>query len=276
MSTLESVKQRLLGNKFGKLTILEYVGRTGYRENQWRCRCDCGNEVISVTDTVSKPTSACKECRYETSEYYSNKSVEHLGRKFGRFTVIACEGRDKHSQIRWTCQCECGNTRSIRTGDLGSKRYTSCGCYAKELAKTSNRTHGLHNHKLYYVWSVMKDRLTNKNNKRFHRYGGRGIGLHPDWRDNFKSFYDWAMANGYQPGLTLERKDNDGNYEPNNCRWATRAEQMQNTSLTKITPDLVRMIKKDTRSNAALADAIGVNASTVSRIRNGKIWTNIQ
>jgi len=88
--------------------------------------------------------------------------------------------------------------------------------------------HGLRNHPLYNVWSDIKKRCLNKNNKDYKNYGARGISIHDDWIDDFKSFYNWAIKNGYSAGLSIDRKDNDLGYAPNNCKFSTPIEQIHN------------------------------------------------
>jgi hypothetical protein len=154
------------------------------------------------------------------------------GTEFGRLKVV----RDVGSQ-RVECQCSCGNTWVGPRANLG-RGNRSCGCWSRELAASRLREretkHGCSRHPLYRTWKNMVLRCTDKNKHDFHNYGGRGIGVCDEWLSDPRAFIQWAEDNGWEKGLTLERKENDGNYEPDNCRWATMAEQHRNKRSTKI------------------------------------------
>lgn len=124
-------------------------------------------------------------------------------------------------------ECECGNTfiGKINAVKVGHKK--SCGCKRGK----HNLSHNLSSHKLYRKWAGMITRCTNNKDTHYHRYGGRGINVCSEWRNDFKDFYDWAMANGYKQGLTIDRINNDGNYEPSNCQWITMAENTRKGSI---------------------------------------------
>ena len=159
--------------------------------------------------------------------------------KFTRLTVIEFSHmKGKHSY--WRCKCDCGNYKVVRSDCLKSKLVQSCGCLNMEPKVIK---HGHHGKKLYHVWGSMKHRCNNPKNKHFHRYGGRGIKVCKAW-DEFQPFYDWAMSHGYKEGLTIDRINNDGNYEPSNCRWITTAEQQKNKTQRKPKKQSVTTIPK--------------------------------
>jgi hypothetical protein len=159
-----------------------------------------------------------------------------IGQKFGRLTVIARAENNKQGQRMWLCQCDCGKTKDkpVPTYSLKSGKVKSCGCLYFQSNKGRNVTHGKAGTRIYQIWSSMKGRCTNTKNLAFNDYGGRGIEVCEEWRSDFTSFYDWAVSHGYRDDLTLDRIDNNGNYEPSNCRWATYKEQENNRRNNRI------------------------------------------
>jgi len=143
---------------------------------------------------------------------------DEVGSKYGRLTVLSRAGSVR-GHAAWLCQCICGE-QSIVTGvHLRNNNTKSCGCLSREQPPTRATSHGLKTHPLYCVWVHMKDRLFNPHSKDFHNYGGRGISVCEGWL-KFLPFYTWAKDK-WRPGLELDREDNDGNYEPDNCRFVS-------------------------------------------------------
>lgn len=148
--------------------------------------------------------------------------VDLIGQRFGKLTVTKRIGPNKYRGILWRCQCDCGGTTRAVTGDLRRGKVKSCGCSHYKDRQTLNGKPT----RLYRIWKNMKKRCYNTRNHDFLYYGVRGITVCEEWHE-FAPFQQWALANGYTDELTLDRVNNDGNYEPGNCRWATRKEQAQ-------------------------------------------------
>lgn len=163
--------------------------------------------------------------------------IDHTGKQQGKLTVLhKSKNRTGYGYIKWVCQCDCGNIKEISGAQL-QKGTKSCGCLSKEINskrskgneyykfwKDTSKAHGLSYHPLRAIRKAMIHRCYNHNNKHYATYGGRGIIVCDEWLDSLVSFVEWAENNGWKKGLSLDRIDNDKDYNPENCQWITRSE----------------------------------------------------
>lgn len=199
-----------------------------------------------------------------------NKLANIEGNKFGRLTVIKKSETDKK---KYVCVCECGNETEVNGYSLIYGFTKSCGCLYMEMASElgkNNTIHGLSHDRLYSIWHGMVSRCTNKKDEGYQWYGAKGIEVCKDWYDNFMNFYTWAISNGYDTNLEIERKDLDGDYCPENCTWVTEKEQCYNRSSNRwIT------IKGQTKALTQWAEQVGITSvAFAQRIKNG--WSEDQ
>lgn len=200
------------------------------------------------------------------------RSADITGLQFGRLTVMARAPRTG-SAARWVCRCECGNETIAWGQNLRNGRSQSCGCRQKEaaakiapLAHAANTTHGKTNTPEFKAWRSIIDRCTNPNIEHFHNYGGRGITICERWM-TFENFYS-DVGNRPSPDHSIERINNNGNYEPSNCKWATRTEQANNRRTNRLIE-----YKGQTLTAAEAARLTGIPVRTIrQRLRRG--WTD--
>lgn len=189
-----------------------------------------------IASSINRTVRAVIHCYDNLS---LSKSTIKKGDIFGNLEIIGEPylvkvGIQQKSKVK--CKCKCGNEKDILVNTLQQRKNStlSCGCIKSQKASqrmheyNSKFYHGKTNHQLYIVWSGMKTRCYNSNQDAFKDYGARGIKVCKEWLDDFINFYNWAINNGYNNGLSLDRINNDGNYEPSNCRWATAEEQANN------------------------------------------------
>lgn len=196
------------------------------------------------------------------------KIIDLTGQRFGRLVVVAECGRSKDGQKMYRCICDCGAVKEVRSGNLRSGKTVSCGCLAREKTIARNKTnkkHGMRHSRLYGIWMDMKQRCSWDKAINWHLYGGRGIKVCEDWNNSFIHFMEWSMKNGYKEDLTLDRIDTNGDYCPENCRWATLDEQNNNKRTC-----IYVTIGEETKTVTEWCRETGVNRMTAyNRIRRG-------
>ena len=254
------------GTVFGRLTVLRDAEiRTG-KSASW-CRCKCGAEkIIKNFLLLSNQSTSCGCLRAERALQANNKRREDLtGKKFGRWDIVAMLEGQKAKAI-----CECGTEREIWTPNLKHSKSLSCGCLSREVASRPKpeiskilTTHGQSKTPVYKVWAAMLARCAHPTNPAYHNYGGRGISVCERWL----KFENFIADMGQRPSdkHSIDRIDNSGNYEPNNCRWATKKEQCNNMRSNRV----LRFDGKD-KTIAQWSEVMGLPTYTIrGRLRRG-------
>jgi hypothetical protein len=205
------------------------------------------------------------------------KMKELAGLRVGMLTVVKPNGR-YGTNVVWECVCDCGKTRDVPSNKLsGKKPYQSCGCRprAKVVGPSPYKTHGMTESGEYRSWRGAKKRCLDPKNPAFPRYGGRGIQVCERWRDSFENFLV-DMGPKPSPRHSIDRINNDGNYEPGNCRWATKTQQARNTSRVKLEehePGQIRWLVSEGYTQSEVARFFDVDRSTISNVMSEHTWS---
>lgn len=221
---MKKITMGMIGRKSGKLTVVKMSeNQETNKEIMWTCICECGN-YVDVAGSLIR-TYKTKSCGC------SNRMKSLVGNKFGHLTVIE-QALKLGGRAAYRCICDCGNTTVVQATNLKSGNTKSCGC---QIAKG----HGIQK-RIYDVWFTMMRRCYSVDHLSYKYYGARGIEVCKEWRgnDGAENFAKWAYANGYdenakQGKCTLDRINNDGNYEPSNCRWVDMKTQASNKRNSK-------------------------------------------
>lgn len=251
-----------IGKRFVHLTVIGEAPKTHDYSKRFLLQCDCGNIISEQPNriisghkkTCGRKCKLCKEMQSIPGDF-----EDYIGKKSGELTVTGVtiehvNGTKQRTMLK--CNCFCGNKKTVLPYQFRNGSVRSCGhCHTKAGVRDGR---SLRNQKLYAIWRQMIDRCENKNNKWYHRYGGRGIKVCEEWHD-YCNFEKWVESVGCKPkGTSLDRIDNDKDYCPENCRWATQKEQARNQSRT-----IMIEYNGKSQSLADWADELGIKWVTL-------------
>lgn len=257
----------LTGQRFGRLTVIEQATShktpNGCMITMWRCECDCGTKDVikSSKHLRDMPNTSCGCLKREQTS--KRKLIDITGQKFGRLTVVKRVDAET-TGTSYLCKCDCGKEIVALANNLRRGHTTSCGCFREENRWKNAYKHGMKHSRIYKVWEKLKARCCCETNPSYPRYGGRGITICDEWKDDPKAFIEWAYANGYDDKAkygesTIDRIDNDKGYSPDNCRIANAIQQNNNKRSNKFIT-----YNGETHTIAEWSRILGVNQGTLN------------
>lgn len=251
----------LTGQTFSFLTVIDRAENGKDNLARWNCVCICGNKSIKYGKYLKNGETKSCGCL--------KKQFEDLtGQKFSRLLVVERVESTDGRISRYNCLCDCGNYRIVQSSSLKNNHTTSCGCWHIEQAQKTNRTHGKHKSSEYVTWYSMKTRCYSET-KAAKNYRDRGIKICDRWLESFENFYE-DMGDKPSPKHSIDRIDNNGDYCPENCRWATREEQNSNRRNT-----ITLTLNGETKTAKEWSSCLNKNYNTIiSRKKAG--WTDFK
>lgn len=220
------------GRKIGMIEVLSRVPSVkneSKKRTYYKCRCSCGNVFVTERERILNGNTKSCGC-YKSEQSHKRFFKDISGQRFGKLKVIEFYGNSERGNAMWKCQCDCGNVVICNGGNLRNGNTKSCGCITRNKTIERSTKHGKSGSQLYRVYNHMKGRCYTETDSAYKDYGGRGIKICDEWlgERGFENFYNWSMENGFRVGLTIDRINNDGNYEPSNCRWTDKINQCNN------------------------------------------------
>lgn len=217
------MNKNLVGRQFNNWLVISFSHKDKKR-NYWICECQCEKKTRRIIDTYPLVHNIRKSCG-------CLPRTNITGQVFHKWKVLKYSHTTNKSY--WECQCECGNVNIKRIDQLTTGISKDCGCGKKFKMQgvVPSAVEGEMQSRIASIWYGMHHRCQNPLHRNYDLYGGRGITICSNWYD-YDNFKEWAKSSGYKNNLELDRIDNDGNYEPSNCRWVTRKQQCNNTSRT--------------------------------------------